>query len=233
MKSGFTAASGALASEEGYSRIAGEKQILTCRSAPRSPESVRDGVARAWAATGKFMESTARDIARSLGLHAEAYDAFVSPCVYFPLDKNTPTLLRMFRYDRPAVGAEKRVVAEPHNDLGMLSLVVGHTPGLDVLEPPSLENPQGRWISIEESDTPVAAAGGLTATLLSGQVLNFLTQVCEALCLSDHDLRPCVSGPVPFWGASRVRAPYGDHAVPVLSCVRPSSVPCPSAHRPT
>jgi isopenicillin N synthase-like dioxygenase len=172
-KTAFAAPSGAQASEEGYSRIPGEKQILTCRSVPRSPEIVRDTVRAAWAASGALMQSAAKDIAHSLNLPPDAYSTFVDPCVTFHEEK-TPTLLRMFRYDRPSPGSEPTVVAQPHRDLGMLSLVIGHTPGLDVFEPASPAHPNGRWLSVEEPTDP--AGRGLTATLLGGQVLNFLTQ---------------------------------------------------------
>jgi isopenicillin N synthase-like dioxygenase len=178
-KTTYAAPSGTQASEEGYSRIVGEKQILTCRSEPRSPELVRDGVRQAWKATGELMNKTMSDIAVSLGLAADAYSEFVEPCTTFHEEK-TPTLLRMFRYERPAEGQPLKVVAEPHRDLGMLSLVIGHTPGLDVWEPPSAFYPDGRWVGIEDpvdsSDGTSPSGRRLTATLLSGQVLSFLSQ---------------------------------------------------------
>jgi isopenicillin N synthase-like dioxygenase len=170
-KTEFAAPSGAQASEEGYSRIPGEKQILTCRSESRSPAMVHDAVREAWAASGALVQAAMEDIARSLGLHADAYAPYVDPCVAFT-DTKTPTLLRMFRYDRPPPGSEPTVVAQPHRDLGLLSLVIGHTPGLDVFELASPAHPDGRWLSIEEG----AAGRGLTATLLGGQTLNFLSQ---------------------------------------------------------
>jgi isopenicillin N synthase-like dioxygenase len=179
-KTDYAAPSGAQASEEGYSRIQGEKQILTCRSESRTPLVLQDGVREAWAASGLLLKNTAEDIACSLGLPPDTYSSFVDPCITFR-DEKTPTLLRMFRYERPPIGSEPTVVAQSHRDLGMLTVVIGHTPGLDVLEPPSAQYPEGRWISIEESpavnSSPNISPGRtLTATLLNGQVMNYLTQ---------------------------------------------------------
>jgi isopenicillin N synthase-like dioxygenase len=197
-KTSYAAPSGAQASEEGYSRIPEEKQILTCRSEPRSPKDLRDGVRDAWAASGDLMRTTMEDIARSLGLPPDTYQSFVEPCTTFHEEK-TPTLLRMFRYDRPPAG-QPRVVAEPHRDLGVLSMVIGHTPGLDVFEPPSHEHPQGRWISIEdpEGTTPTVTGRHLTATLMGGQVLNFLSQGRYTPGVHRVSVRPAKDTPYRF-----------------------------------
>lgn len=175
-KTKHAAASGTQASEEGYSRIPGEKQILTCKSVSRSPGLVAPRVRRAWDASGALVSETSRDIARSLGLPADTYTPFVDPCASFPPEKITPTLLRMFRYERPVAGNQPRVVAEAHRDLGLLSIVIGHTPGLDVLVPPSEQHPDGEWVSIEEPGPHAhPSSSGLTATLLCGQVLALLS----------------------------------------------------------
>lgn len=54
--------------------------------------------------------------------------------------ENVASFLRMFQYERPeantnaekseTVQPESKVVVESHKDLGLLSLVVGRTPGL-------------------------------------------------------------------------------------------------------
>jgi len=80
---------------------------------------------------------------------------------------NVATLLRMFRYHRPIRSSPSdpppasKVVAEPHKDLGVLSLVVGHTPGLECWDPDA-----NSWVSCE-SGRP----GKMTASLLVGQTL--------------------------------------------------------------
>ncbi|KAJ6586651.1 hypothetical protein B0H10DRAFT_1961669 [Mycena sp. CBHHK59/15] len=61
--------------------------------------------------------------------------------------------------------------AEGHKDLGIITLVVGQSPGLDARDLVT-----GQWISVE--DTPHSATGAprLTATLLAGQTLSYLTR---------------------------------------------------------
>ena len=81
----------------------------------------------------------------------------------------------MFRYDRPPRGAEPKVNAERHKDLGLLSLVVGHSPGLQALDAKT-----NAWVSVEdEANLPpgsIKRSGGLTATLLSGETLALLSR---------------------------------------------------------
>ncbi|KAJ6477049.1 hypothetical protein C8R45DRAFT_1077072 [Mycena sanguinolenta] len=60
----------------------------------------------------------------------------------------------------------KRVVAEAHMDLGILTLVVGASPGL------SARDAAGRWLSVE--DAPFTFPQRLTLTLLVGQSLTYL-----------------------------------------------------------
>ena len=53
------------------------------------------------------------------------------------------------------------MVADAHKDLGLLSLVIGHTPGLECWDPST-----GSWDACEEGSST-----SLTATLLVGQTL--------------------------------------------------------------
>lgn len=172
-KTAYQAVSGPAASEEGYSKIPGEKSIITTRTSDRCPEILHDQLKTAWDLTGAFMQKIASAIARTLELDPEVFTPFVEPCATLTTTK-TPTQLRMFRYDRPS-GTEPTVNAEKHKDLGLLSLVIGHTPGLQVLD-----SSETRWISIEEPPAihteSTARSGGLTATLLGGETLNFLSR---------------------------------------------------------
>ena len=174
LKTTYQASSGALASEEGYSKIPGEKSILTIKIADRSPESLRERAQKAWDISGSFLSNVLEAIARTLELKPDVFAPFVESCKTLPKEKRTPTLLRMFRYDRPA-GKEAKVNAERHKDLGLLSLVVGRTPGLHVLN-----SITGLWVPIEDDAVlpPNARmrSGGLTATLLSGETLAFLSR---------------------------------------------------------
>ena len=173
-KAAFQAASGASASEEGYSKILGEKSILTVKTASHCPNVLSKSVAEAWTLTGDFMEHVLQSIAKSLELDPDVFSPFVEPCKSLPDKNRTPTLLRLFRYDRP-IGSEVKINAEKHKDLGLLSLVVGHSPGLMVID-----SSTGRWVPVEEdSALPPDAksrSGGFTATLLVGETLAFLSR---------------------------------------------------------
>lgn len=173
-KTTYQAVSGPAASEEGYSKIEGEKSILTTRTSNRCPEILLSDLKKAWDLTGAFMEKTIRAIAVTLDLKADVFLPFVTPCTTLTESK-TPTQLRMFRYDRPPIGSQPTVNAEKHKDLGLLSLVIGHSPGLQVLD-----TTKSVWLPIEE-DTCLppnarVRSGGLTATLLGGETLTFLTR---------------------------------------------------------
>lgn len=190
-KTSYHAASGSAASEEGYSDLPGEKSIMTIKTRSRCPDILQQHAEVAWNLTGAFLQDIARKIASSLGLESEVFAPFVDPCVMLPREQRTPTLLRMFRYLRPREG-DPKVNAERHKDLGLVSLVIGHSPGLEVLDPVT-----GLWEAIESEDfVPKEAqvrSGGLTATLLSGETMALLTRgrytagVHRVLCAPDRD----------------------------------------------
>ncbi|KAL9076964.1 MAG: hypothetical protein Q9161_000597 [Pseudevernia consocians] len=174
-KTAHQAASGAAASEEGFSRIPHEKSIMTVKTSARCPATLEPALQTAWSLTGAFLQAITTAIAHTLELPPTVFHPFTGPCVALPANERTPTLVRMFRYDRPAPHAGCTVNAEKHKDLGMLSLVVGHSPGLQALDART-----GAWVSVEEgANLPpgsVARAGGLTATLLAGETLAFLSR---------------------------------------------------------
>ena len=157
-KLNYAAQKGAGASEEGHSTIPGEKQIFTCRTYSRTPVELRDITRKVWDLTGTCLHSIMQQIGKDMNA---SYDQFITPCITFN-EQRTPTLLRLFRYERHA---KSTIVAERHRDLGFLSLVIGSSPGLEVLDEKT-----NTWISIEENRGP------LTATLLTGQTLRFLTR---------------------------------------------------------
>lgn len=173
-KTTYQAVSGPAASEEGYSRIPDEKCIMTIKWAGHCPEMLHEKAKAAWDLSGDFLHNITHAIARTLDLEPNVFDTLVKPCTVLPQDKKRPSLLRMFRYDRPE-GPNPIVNAERHKDLGLLSLVVGHSPGLHVLSSSS-----GSWLPIEDDiclpPNTKSRSGGLTATLLVGQTLAFLTR---------------------------------------------------------
>ncbi|KAJ7776879.1 hypothetical protein DFH07DRAFT_798071 [Mycena maculata] len=174
-KTKFAAPPGKSASDEGFADIPGEKQLITLRRVSGMPELLRDAATEAWTATGKLFIDTVRNIAESLELeNLDAFDLMSAEADPdpetggFPQEKRASSLLRLFRYDRPPRGTptSKAVVAEAHKDLGILTLVVGQSPGLDARDPAT-----GQWVSVEDG-----APGRLTATLLAGQTLSYLTR---------------------------------------------------------
>ena len=173
-KTTYQAISGPAASEEGYSKILKEKCIMTVKWKGHCPEILHDKAKTAWDLSGEFLNNVLQAIARTLDLNPNVFDSVVKPCLALPQDKRTPTLMRMFRYDRPP-GPDPIVNAERHKDLGLLSLVVAHSPGLHVLSPSS-----DQWLPIEEDKclppNTRTRSEGLTATLLSGETLAFLTR---------------------------------------------------------
>ena len=173
-KSTYQAISGPAASEEGYSKIPSEKSIMTVKWRGHCPDVLQDTAKAVWDLSGEFLNSIMQAIARTLDLDPDIFDTLVKPCLELPEDKRTPTLMRMFRYDRPP-GPDPIVNAERHKDLGLLSLVVAHSPGLHVLSPSS-----DQWLPIEEDvclpPNTRTRSGGLTATLLVGETLAFLTR---------------------------------------------------------
>ncbi|RDW57190.1 hypothetical protein BP5796_12640 [Coleophoma crateriformis] len=156
-----------LGSEEGWSCVEGEKEFLTLRTLDGTPRELRDPAAAFWAEAGGLLNQQLGRIAESLGLPAEKLTMFSEPCKDLGPGK-TSTMLRLFKYEGPE-GGRPLIVSEPHEDLGLLSLVVGDSPGLEVW---SLQHQQ--WLPIERSYTRPAA------TLLIG---------CQLEIFSNHTYR--------------------------------------------
>jgi hypothetical protein len=107
---------------------------------------------------GAYLEGALGRIGTSLALGDEL-TRFVGPCgtMQDTDAQKTATMLRLFRYE----GWDAKVVAEPHSDLGLLSVVVGDVPGLEVWD--------GRaWFDVERE---VERSGKRGASLLVGRQL--------------------------------------------------------------
>ncbi|KAF2437599.1 hypothetical protein P171DRAFT_334474, partial [Karstenula rhodostoma CBS 690.94] len=153
-----------LGSEEGWSKIPGEKEFITLRTLAYTPECLRDPAERYWGLMGEYLEGTLGRISASLGLPAgegEGLRKFVGPCARMGATEaeKTATMLRIFRYE----GWDAKVVAEPHADLGLLSAVVGDVPGLEVW------GGADGWVDIERGYT------GAQATYTVGRTLERLS----------------------------------------------------------
>jgi isopenicillin N synthase-like dioxygenase len=153
-----------LRSEEGWSSIPGEKEFITLRTLEYCPEVLRAPAKRYWDLMGAHLENTLGRIATSLDIPqpddaAKGLKKFVGPCGKMQAkdEEKTATMLRLFRYE----GWEAKEVAEPHADLGLLSVVVGNVPGLEVWD-------GEKWFEVEKE---VEKTGMKGASLLSGRQL--------------------------------------------------------------
>lgn len=142
-KSSFSAKNAAIkdGSEEGFSSIPGEKQFITLRrdDASHCPSELRDSASKVWSLAGNLLNSMLGQIAASLDLDSKFFTKFSEPCLRLDEIKRG-TMLRLFRYEN----TDPKVVAEAHADLGLLSLVIGDTPGLEVWN-----KYQNRFVPIE------------------------------------------------------------------------------------
>jgi hypothetical protein len=177
-----------LGSEEGWSKIPGEKEFITLRSLAYCPEILRAPAQRYWELVGRHCSSTLGRMSTALGLpdgENEGLRQFVGPCTEMPREEEdkTATMLRLFRYE----GWEEKVVAEAHADLGLISVVVGYTPGLEVWDGDG-------WFDVERE---VERKGGKGATMLIGRQLERLAN--RRLKAGGHRVvaygRPQVSSP--------------------------------------
>jgi isopenicillin N synthase-like dioxygenase len=147
-----------LGSEEGWSSIPGEKEFITLRTLEYCPYILREPAKRYWDLMGAYLEGALGRVGTSLALGDELR-RFVGPCgtMQDTDAQKTATMLRLFRYE----GWDAKVVAEPHSDLGLLSVVVGDVPGLEVWDG------QG-WFDVERE---VERSGKRGASLLVGRQL--------------------------------------------------------------
>lgn len=155
-----------LGSEEGWSAIPGEKEFITLRTLEYCPEILRGPAKKYWDLMGAHLSKTLGRISTSLSLPDDEQSGlrqFIGPCASMQKNEKekTATMLRLFRYE----GWEAKEVAEPHADLGLLSVVVGNVPGLEVWD--------GRgWFDVERE---VERSGQKGASMLVGRQLQRLS----------------------------------------------------------
>lgn len=157
-----------LGSEEGWSSIPGEKEFITLRTLEYCPDILCGPAKRYWDLMGAHLENTLGRIATSLDIPdpnnpTKGLKKFVGPCnaMQDTDQQKTASMLRLFRYE----GGEAKLVAEPHADLGLLSVVVGDVPGLEVWDGAS-------WFAVERE---VEMSGLQGASLLGGRQLERLS----------------------------------------------------------
>ncbi|KZT34822.1 hypothetical protein SISSUDRAFT_1036015 [Sistotremastrum suecicum HHB10207 ss-3] len=215
------------ASEEGWSEVPTEKQLLTLRTyespyTPREPESeIREAARDAWKEAGWWMHSVVRDVVEpALGLPEGVFDELILPCVEMPASESVASLLRMFRYERPPPGADedRGVVSETHKDLGLMSLVIGHSPGLEVWNPDT-----DSWFSVEDrGQSPGdrqddSVMGAMTATLVIGQTLQALTNGRFVACRHRVRLHPSILPPASATSSAEASSSAADELASMFS----------------
>ncbi|CAG8981106.1 hypothetical protein HYALB_00012627 [Hymenoscyphus albidus] len=131
--------------EEGWNHVPGEKEFITLRSLERVPVELRNAASDFWDVAGVLLDDLVRRVAESLGLPPDALGVYSEPCRKLGVEK-TANLLRLFWYESSSNETEMRTVAEAHRDLGLISLVIGDTPGLEVWNRTSQY-----WFPIEKS----------------------------------------------------------------------------------
>jgi len=99
-----------IGTEEGWSRVDGEKEFITIRSLANIPPELKDAGIMYWAEAGGLLNDILGKVAESLGLSADALTRFSDPCKKLRGDR-TATMLRLFRYEGYE-GVESRLVAE-------------------------------------------------------------------------------------------------------------------------
>jgi isopenicillin N synthase-like dioxygenase len=122
--------------EHGYSHLEGEKQFLTVRYRTDSgaekkekAQKVEAAMSQVWHDSAHLLYRMLVDVSRHLRyISPSAWDDLVRYALRIPESRAAagPTLLRVFRYE------PQRGSAEPHSDLGLLTLCVCRGRGLQV-----------------------------------------------------------------------------------------------------
>lgn len=98
-----------LGSEDGWSRVEGEKEFITLRSQESTPEVLKEAATKYWAEAGDLLNEVMAKVAESLGLPENSLTVYSEPCSR--LGVTTATMLRLFRYEG-FEGKQSKVVAE-------------------------------------------------------------------------------------------------------------------------
>ncbi|PVH93301.1 hypothetical protein DM02DRAFT_541826 [Periconia macrospinosa] len=151
-----------LGTEEGWSKVEGEKEFITLRTLEYTPDVLKEAAERYWrlmvgSEGGEgYLRNVVKRVEGSLGLphHTPKPNPllqFLPPTPSIPQTdaEKTASMIRIFRYTlssstpspaptppqpQPQLPTQEPVsiVAEPHADLGLLSVVTGDVPGLEV-----------------------------------------------------------------------------------------------------
>ena len=93
-----------LGPSEGWSRVEGEKEMITLHTIDQSPIELKEAAARAWASSGHVLNGYLEKMSESLGLDADGFGSFSRPSI--KMDNVWKSAeIRVFRYygDKPKV----------------------------------------------------------------------------------------------------------------------------------
>jgi len=99
-----------IGSEEGWSRVEGEKEFITLRSLGNTPDELKTAAEAYWSQAGGLLNEILGLVAQSLGLPPSALTQYSLPCTSLRSEK-TATMLRLFRYEGFS-GESSKIVAE-------------------------------------------------------------------------------------------------------------------------
>ncbi|KAK5208616.1 hypothetical protein LTR41_005843 [Exophiala xenobiotica] len=164
-----------LGTEFGYYHVEDEKEYVTFRchvhsgsrseaNNTQSPATKLEGkVANAWRGAGLFLFRILCDISRASDLELSSWGDILDGTLSMPETEQemTYTLMRLFQY-LPTTG-----VAEPHSDLGLLTLCVGDGEGLQALDRLESTTDTAAWVN--------APAGTRKGTVLIGETMRALS----------------------------------------------------------
>lgn len=133
--------------ELGFYRVVNEKEYVTLRRETHPETALEKLASQAWHTIFHLLYRVLCDLGRSRGLDSSVWSTVVKDSLSFPdasADLDTMTsLLRLFKY-YPEGGT-----AEPHVDLGLLTLCLGDKPGLQVWDygypPESRGSGENHW----------------------------------------------------------------------------------------
>ncbi|KAH8899871.1 hypothetical protein GQ53DRAFT_740881 [Thozetella sp. PMI_491] len=215
--------------EQGYAQIQGEKEFISilCRSTTETFDSLPCGTtardlersaAEVWQGAAQILHRILVDIGSHLGYIApSAWDSIVAGTLALPdsSESSTTTLLRIFRYD-PEKG-----FADPHKDLGLLTLCMCRGRGLQVCQrSDNASNPNKQDVPEDFSEQQSDSVGGNTEGA-PGSVPNRWQDAAQATVLTGDMLR-ILSGNKAQAGLHRVVATEQGRSS-IVFALRPST----------
>ncbi|KAK3677321.1 hypothetical protein LTR78_002859 [Recurvomyces mirabilis] len=183
--------------ECGFYEVPAEKQYVTIRHTIHDSSCLETCAREVSRDATAFLHRILCDISRAGGYGLDAWNGMLDGSHEMPEDAkrldDVTTQLRLFQYE-PMTG-----IATEHVDIGLLTLCVSDTPGLQVLD--RFTTPH-RWI---DTIGPIVLVGDMTRALFRSQVRAGMHRVAgnpDGRNSIVYALRPCLKGMVDLasWG---------------------------------